>query len=88
MKEIILGKELSGELLELCKEYTVNLSNIKNKINENNFKNKEIENDMLKKQILVDKGKLNLLIKKDTNTHLFEQTIASLIFCKYKLAKS
>lgn len=87
MEEVRLGQELLDKLVELCTKYNVSLSNIKEKINENNLNNKEDEKEILEKQIQVDEDNLNLFIQKDTNKHLFEQTIASLIFCKYKLGK-
>jgi hypothetical protein len=85
MAEVILGQELSDKLVELCTKYSVSLGNVKGKINENNLNYKEEEKEILEKQIQIDEDHLDLLIKKDTNKHLFKQTIASLIFYKYKL---
>lgn len=87
MEDVRLGKELSDKLVELCLKYNVGLDNIKRRINENNLNNRVEGKEILEKQIQVGEDNLNIFITKDTNKYLFEQTIASLIFCKYKLLK-
>ncbi len=87
MGKVKLGQELSDKLVELCTKYSVSLSNIQKKIDANDLNNKENEKEILEKQIQIDEDNLNLFIKKGSNKDLFEKTIASLIYCKYKLAK-